>query len=75
LRALARRRKRGIGRALVSRGVSRDSVTLAAAIVSATAGIVLAAGGAVREPRLWLLVPLLGLSRLVLDALSDELER
>jgi hypothetical protein len=66
---------RGIERALSSRGVSRDSVRLAAAIVSAAAGLVLAAGGVFREPRLWLLVPLLGLSRLLLDALSDGLER
>jgi hypothetical protein len=69
-----RRRLRWIESGLVSRGVSRASLRLAAAIVSATAGVVLAAGGVVREPRVWVLVPLLGLSRLVLDALSDDLE-
>ena len=62
---------RRINRMLVSWGVTRDSVTLAAAVVSMAAGLFLVAGGVVREPRLWLLVPLLGLARLALDALLD----
>lgn len=72
---IARHRLRPLREALASRGVERESLTLAAAIVSVIAGLILAAGGAVREPRLWLLVPLLGVSRLVLDALADDLER
>lgn len=60
--------------ALVSRGVSRESLAVAAGIVSVAAGFAVAAGGAAREPRLWLLVPLLGLARLFLDALTEDLE-
>jgi hypothetical protein len=52
--------------ALARRGVVPESVTLAASVVSATAGLVLAGGGAVGDPRWWLLVPALGLARLVL---------
>lgn len=67
-----RRGLQRIGRGLASRGVSRESLTFAAALVSLAAGTFLVAGGVAREPRLWLLVPLLGLSRLALDALLDS---
>lgn len=66
----------GLARAaafLSARGVAPASVTLAALVVSMTAGIVLAAGGAAREPRLWLFVPSLGLARLALFALETRL--
>ena len=66
-----RRRLWRIDRALASRGVSRDSLHFAAAVVSVAAGLFLVAGGVTRELWLWLIVPLLGLARLALDALLD----
>jgi hypothetical protein len=68
--------ERGVSRVaafLAARGVARASATLAASIVSAMAGLVLAAGGAAGEPRLWLLVPSLGLARLALFAVETRL--
>lgn len=73
---MRRRMERGLARAtglLASRGVAPESVTLVALVVSLFAGIALAAGGVVREPRLWLLVPSLGLVRLVLYAVEARL--
>lgn len=58
---------------LRARGVAPESITLAALLVSVTAGVALAAGGALREPRLWLLVPSLGLARLALHVLEARL--
>ena len=58
---------------LTRRRVAAESVSFAAFDTSATAGLVLAAGGAAREPRLWLLVPSLGLARLALNALEARL--
>lgn len=60
-------------RHLAARRVAPESVTLAAAAVSVTAGIVLAAGGAAGKPGLWLFVPSLGLVRLALYALEVRL--
>lgn len=59
---------------LAARGIAPESVTLAALVVSVTAGVVLAGGGAAREPRLWLLVPSLGLVRLALFVIGTTLE-
>jgi hypothetical protein len=68
------RRLACIARFLAARKVAPESVTLAAALVSLVAGLVLAAGGATREPRLWLLVPSLGVARLALYAIGSTLE-
>lgn len=62
-----------VTRVLASGRVAPESVTLAALVVSACAGIALAVGGAAREPWLWLLVPSLGLARLVLYAVEARL--
>ena len=62
-----------LARVLAARRVAPESVTLAALLVSVAAGIALAAGGAVREPRLWFLVPSLGVARLALYALETRL--
>jgi hypothetical protein len=59
---------------LAARGVAPESLTLAGLVVSVAAGLALAAGGATREPRLWLLVPALGVVRLALHALGTLLE-
>lgn len=58
---------------LARRRVAPESVTLAALLTSVAAGLALAAGGAAREPRLWLLVPSLGLARFALYALEARL--
>jgi hypothetical protein len=58
---------------LARRHVAAESVSLAALVTSVAAGLALAAGGAAREPRLWLLVPSLGLSRFALNALEARL--
>ena len=58
---------------LAARRVAPESVTLAALVTSVTAGVALAAGGVLNEPRLWLLVPSLGLARLVLYAVETRL--
>lgn len=58
---------------LAARGVAPESIALAAAFVSLAAGAVLAVGGAAGEPRLWLLVPSLGLVRLALFAVESRL--
>ena len=58
---------------LAARRVAPESVALGALLVSITAGIVLAVGGALREPRLWLLVPSLALVRLALFAVEARL--
>jgi hypothetical protein len=42
--------------------------------VSVIAGIVLAAGGAAGEPRVWFLVPSLGAARLALYVIGSSLE-
>lgn len=69
---------RCVGRMLVradavlrAHGVASQSITFAAGVVSIVAGVLLAAGGATGDLRLWLLVPPLGLFRLALDALVD----
>ena len=64
---------RRMARLLAARGVAPESVTLAAVVVSIAAGAALAAGGAAGEPRLWFLVPSLGLARLTLFALEARL--
>ena len=69
------RRLRGIEDALVERRVSPDTLTIAAIGVSVATGAVLAAGGALSEPLLWLLVPPLGLVRLALNALDGAVAR
>lgn len=69
------RRLHRIEDALVERRVSPDSLTIAAVGVSAAAGALLAAGGALSEPLLWLLVPPLGLVRLALNALDGAVAR
>lgn len=58
---------------LAARRVARESVRLAALVVSVAAGLALAAGGAAREPRLWLLVPSLGVVRLALFVVEARL--
>ncbi|HEX2056998.1 MAG TPA: hypothetical protein VHI71_01390 [Actinomycetota bacterium] len=62
-----------IAEALAARGFAPESTTIAALVVSVAAGIVLAAGGAAREPRLWLLVPSLGLVRFALHVIGSSL--
>lgn len=69
------RRLRRVEDALVERGVSPDSLTVASVGVSVAAGAALAAGGAMEEPLLWLLVPPLGLVRLALNALDGAVAR
>jgi CDP-diacylglycerol--glycerol-3-phosphate 3-phosphatidyltransferase len=69
------RRLRRIEDVFVERGVSPDRISLAAVGVSALCGLVLALGGALGEPRLWLLVPPLGLARLALNALDGSVAR
>ena len=64
---------RRVARGLAARGVAPESVTLAAVVVSIVAGAALAAGGAAGEPRLWFLVPSLGVVRLTLFALEARL--
>ncbi|HEX2294093.1 MAG TPA: hypothetical protein VHN37_02165 [Actinomycetota bacterium] len=59
--------------ALADRDVAPESLTVAAVAVSVVAGCALAVGGAAREPRLWLLVPLLGVARLALYAVGVSL--
>ena len=61
--------------ALVERGTSPDSLTIAAVVVSATAGAAIAAGAIASRPVLWLLVPPLGLVRLALNALDGAVAR
>ncbi|HEX2196764.1 MAG TPA: hypothetical protein VHJ76_07540 [Actinomycetota bacterium] len=56
--------------ALEARGVAPESATIAELVVSVAAGVALAAGGAMQEPRLWLLVPSLGAVRFALDSLA-----
>src|SRR5687768_8367999 len=58
---------------LAERRVDPGSLRVAAAAVSVAAGFALAAGGAAGEPRAWLLVPPLGLVRLVLFAVESRL--
>lgn len=60
---------------LVRRGVTPDALTVAAVVVSILGGALLAVGGAAQEPLLWLLVPPLGIVRLVLNALDGSLAR
>lgn len=62
-----------VARFLDRRGVAPESVALAAVVVSVATGVALATGGAAREPRVWFLVPALGLVRLVLFALESRL--
>lgn len=69
-----RRRLTSMADALAARGVAPESITLAALLVSIAAGVALGAGGAAREPRVWLLVPLLGLARLALFTVATTLE-
>lgn len=69
------RRLRRIEDALVERRVSPDALTIAAVVVSALAGAAVAAGGALSQPLLWLLVPPLGLVRLALNALDGAVAR
>lgn len=74
---LVDRLERCIARAadsLAERDVAPEAVTQAAVLVSVAAGAALAAGGAVAEPRLWLLVPSLGLGRFVLSIVGSHLE-
>lgn len=63
----------GLARRLAAHGVTPGSVRLAALVVSVVAGIVLAVGGVVRDPLLWLVVPSLGLVRLGLHVLETRL--
>jgi len=60
--------------ALAARGVEPEATSIAALVVSVAAGVALAAGGAAREPRLWLLVPSLGVVRFVLCAIGARLD-
>ena len=59
----------------VARGVSPDRISLAAVVASVLCGLALALGGALGEPRLWLLVPPLALARLALNALDGSVAR
>lgn len=61
-------------RRLESRGVGPEATREASVIVSITAGVALAAGGAAQEPRLWLVVPALALGRFGLSVLGAHLE-
>lgn len=63
----------GLTRAFAARGVTPESVRVAALVVSVAAGIVLAVGGVVRDPLLWVVVPSLGLVRLGLHVLETRL--
>jgi len=69
------RRLRRVEDLLVARRVSPDRLTAAAVVVSILCGAVLALGGAVEEPGLWLLVPPLAVVRLALNALDGSLAR
>jgi hypothetical protein len=58
--------------ALVERRVSPDLLSWAAVWVSVAAGVALAAGGLMREPLLWLIVPPLVFLRLALSGLTSR---
>ena len=62
-----------VAEALAVRGVAPESTAIAGLVVSIAAGVALAAGGAAREPRLWLLVPSLATTRFVLCAIGSSL--
>ena len=61
-------------RRLEARNVAPEATTEASVIVSIAAGVVLGAGGAAHEPRLWLLVPSLALGRFGLSVVGAHLE-
>jgi CDP-diacylglycerol--glycerol-3-phosphate 3-phosphatidyltransferase len=61
--------------ALVRRGISADSITVGAIAISVLGGTVLALGGLIDDPRLWLLVPPLAVARLALNALDGAVAR
>jgi len=69
------RRLRRVEDIFVARGISADSISVAAVAVSLLCGLALALGGALEEPRLWLLVPPLGFVRLALNALDGSVAR
>ena len=67
------RRLKKVENLLVGWDVSADSLTAAALVVSLGCGLVLALGGILDQPLLWLLVPPLALVRLALNALDGSL--
>ncbi|MCA1833659.1 MAG: phosphatidate cytidylyltransferase [Actinomycetota bacterium] len=69
------RRLRIVENALVRRRVSPDTLTLGAVGVSVVAGLVIAAGGLLHMPLLWLAVPPLVVVRLGLNALDGSVAR
>jgi CDP-diacylglycerol--glycerol-3-phosphate 3-phosphatidyltransferase len=69
------RRLARLENAFVRRGVSANSITLGAVAVSVVGGTLLALGGLVGEPRLWLFVPPLAVARLALNALDGSVAR
>lgn len=69
------RRLRRVEDFLVEHRVSPDTLSVVAVAVSVAAGAVLAAGGVLSEPLLWLLVPPLGIVRLALNALDGAVAR
>ena len=68
------RRSQSVDQVMARHGASR-SVTLAAIGVSVAAGIVLALGGLLHRPALWLAVPPLVLIRLALGAVQRSVLR
>lgn len=60
---------------LVAHGVSPDTITLAAVVVSAFAGTLIALGARFDQPLLWLGVLPLGVIRLALNALDGSVAR
>lgn len=69
------RRLRSCEDVLVARGVSPNTITLAAVIVSAIAGTLTALGGSLDQPLLWLALLPLGVIRLALNALDGSVAR
>lgn len=69
------RRLRRVEDLLVARRVSPNALTLAAVIVSVATGGVIAAGGLLHRPMVWLVVPPLVLVRLALNALDGSIAR
>jgi CDP-diacylglycerol--glycerol-3-phosphate 3-phosphatidyltransferase len=69
------RRLRGVEDYLVRRSVTPTGLTRAAVVVSVAVGLVIALGGMLRMPSLWLAVPPLVLVRLALNALDGSVAR
>lgn len=75
LKPLFVRRLRRIEDLLVAKRISPDAITIAAVGVSVAVAVVIALGGILDRPLLWICVPPLVLARLALNALDGAVAR